>query len=86
MPDRRKAYVAFFIGILTLASLIGAVVAAFTGRSVQLWLLAAVLEGQFTLLFLFLGLIGVQVRLISERTRNQALVIEKERVNFPSDE
>lgn len=80
---RAPLYVAFFIGLLTLICLIGAVVAAFTGRSVQLWLLAAMLEGQFGLLFLFLGLLGVQAGLVSERTRNQPLVLERERVNFP---
>ena len=82
---RVPLYVAFVVGLLTLVSLIGAIVAAFTGRSVQLWLFAAMLEGQFTLLFLFLGLIGVQVRLISDRTRNTPLVLERERVNFPAD-
>lgn len=81
---RVPLYVAFFISLLTLVSLIGAVVAAFTGRSVQLWLFSAMLEGQFALLFLFLGLIGVQVRLISDRTRNTPLVLERERINFPS--
>ena len=80
---RVPLYVAFFIGLLTLVTLIGAVVAAVIGRSVQLWLLAAMLEGQFTLLFLFLGLLGVQIRLISDRTRNQPLVLERERINFP---
>ena len=78
-------YVAFLIGLLTVFCLGGALFAAVFGRSVQLWLLAAALEGQFCLLFGFLGLIGVQIKLISERTRNQALVLEKERVNFPAD-
>jgi glycosyltransferase involved in cell wall biosynthesis len=82
---RVPLYVAFVIGVLTLISLLGAVFAAFTGRSVQLWLFAAMLEGQFCLLFLFLGLIGVQVRLISDRTRNTPLVLERERINFPPD-
>lgn len=82
---RMPLYIAFFMGLLTLVCLLAAVVAAFTGRSVQLWLLAALLEGQFCLLFLFLGLIGVQIALISERTRNQPLVLERERVNFPAD-
>lgn len=82
---RAPLYVAFFIGVLTLISLMGAAAAAFTGRSVQLWLFAAMLEGQFTLLFLFLGLIGVQIRQISDRTRNTPLVLERERVNFPAD-
>lgn len=83
---RAPLYVAFFMALLTLFSLGGAVFALFMGRSVQLWLLAAALEGQFCLLFLFLGLIGVQIKLISERTRNQALVLEKERVNFPVEQ
>jgi hypothetical protein len=78
-------YIAFFIGLLTAISLMGAVVAAFTGHSVQLWLFSAMLEGQFALLFAGLGLLGVQVALISERTRNQPLVLEHERINFPED-
>lgn len=80
---RAPLYVAFFIGLLTVFCLGGAVFAAFTGRSVQLWLFAAMLEAQFGLLFLFLGLLGVQVGLVSDRTRKQALVIEHERINFP---
>lgn len=81
---RTPLYVAFVFSIITLISLLGAVYAAFTGGSVQLWLFASLLEGQFTLLFFFLGLLGVQVGLISERTRNQPLVLESERVNFGS--
>lgn len=80
---RAPLYVGFFIAVLTVICLSGALVAAFIGRSWQLWLFAAMLEGQFSLLFLFLGLIGVQVAQVSERTRNQPLVIERERVNFP---
>lgn len=37
----------------------------------------------FATLLLFLGLIGDQVRLIAERTRNVPLVIEEARINFP---
>lgn len=80
---RAPLYVAFIIGLLTAVTLGGAVFALFTGNSVQLWLLAAMIEGQFCLLFLFLGLLGTQVALISERTRNQPLVLERERINFP---
>lgn len=39
--------------------------------------------GLFSFVFLFLGLIGEQVRLISAMVRGAPLVIEKERVNFP---
>lgn len=80
---RAPLYVAFVIGLLTAFTLLGSVYALLTGASVQLWLFAAMIEGQFCLLFLFLGLLGVQVALISERTRNQPLVLERERVNFP---
>jgi glycosyltransferase involved in cell wall biosynthesis len=82
---RAPLYVAFFMGLLTLFCLGGAVFAAIFGRSVQLWLFAAALEAQFCLIFGFLGLLGVQIKLISERTRNQALVLERERINFPSE-
>lgn len=82
---RAPLYIAFFISIMTLVSLLGSIVAAFTGRSVQLWLFSALLEGQFALLFMGLGLLGVQVALISDRTRNQPLVLERERVNFPKE-
>ena len=83
---RAPLYVAFFMALLTLFCLGGAVFALIAGRSVQLWLLAAALEGQLGLIFLFLGLLGVQIKLISERTRNQPLVLEKERINFPEED
>ena len=83
---RVPLYVAFFAFSLTLVTLFGAFVALITGGSVRLWLWAGAIELQFTLLFLFLGLIGVQVRMISDRTRNTPLVIERERVNFPPAE
>ena len=80
---RVPLYVAFFTLLLTFVTLFGAIVAALTGGSLRLWLWAGAIEVQFTLLFLFLGLIGVQVRLISDRTRGTPLVIERERINFP---
>ena len=36
-------------------------------------------------LFVFIGIVGDQIRLISERSRDTRLVIERERVNFPDD-
>jgi hypothetical protein len=50
------------------------------------WLVSGLISGLFALVFFFLGLIGEQVRLISEMVRNVPLVIEKERVNFPPAE
>lgn len=81
---RVPLYVAFFTSLLTFVTLVGAIVAAVAGGSVRLWLWAGAIEVQFTLLFLFLGLIGVQIRLISDRTRGTPLVIERERINFPT--
>ena len=81
---RVPLYVAFFTSLLTFITLVGAIVAAMFGGSVRLWMWAGAIEVQFTLLFLFLGLIGVQVRLISDRTRRTPLVVERERINFPS--
>jgi polyisoprenyl-phosphate glycosyltransferase len=82
---RAPLYVAFLFGLITLVCLAGAVLSPLWGGSWQLWLFAALLEGQMTLMFLFFGLLGVQIGLISERTRNQPLVLERERINFPPD-
>jgi len=71
--------VLFSVGALGLAAaLIGL---AFGQAPWTALLLSAAVFG-FAGLFFFLGLIGDQVRLISERTRNVPLVVEKERVNF----
>lgn len=82
---RAPLYVAFLFGMITFVCLAGATLSSLWNGSWQLWLFAALLEGQMTLMFLFFGLLGVQVGLISERTRNQPLVLERERVNFPAD-
>ncbi len=83
---RVPLYVSFFIFIATLFTTAGALYSAIVGANPRMWLFAAVLEFQFGLLFLFLGLLGVQVRMISDRTRGTPLVIERERVNFPHGE
>lgn len=83
---RVPLYVSFFIFCATLVTSIGAIYSMIVGANPRMWLFATLLELQFALLFLFLGLIGVQVRLISDRTRGTPLVIEKERVNFPPED
>jgi len=80
---RVPLYVSFFIFLATLVTVAGAIYSMLVGANPRMWLFAALLEFQFGLLFLFLGLLGVQVRMISDRTRNTPLVIERERVNFP---
>jgi O-antigen/teichoic acid export membrane protein len=68
----------------TFATLLCAAVFAVLGRPAWVALAFAVAQGAFAVICLFLGLIGEQVRLISEISRNTPLVIEKERVNFPN--
>lgn len=80
---RLPFFVAALCGLVTGVSLIGAVVALVLGGAAVPWLVASGIEFQFALLFGFLGLIGDQVRLTSERTRGTPLVIERERINFP---
>lgn len=59
-----------------------AVFGAVTGGDILVWLITGIMEIQLALLFIFLGLIGDQVRLVSERTRGMPLVLERERINF----
>lgn len=82
---RVPMYIGAFAVFLTLMMLVGAIVAFFVGKPVTAWLIAAVIQLQFALLFGFLGLLGDNVRVISERTRRTPLVIERERVNFSPD-
>ena len=52
------------------------------------WLVLLLLGAQigiFGVTWLFIGLIGEQVRATAERTRNVPLVIEEERIGFPAD-
>ncbi len=63
---------------------LGAIAAVAIGSSPWPWLWLTALEFNFAWVFFFLGVLGEQVRLISERTREVPLVIEKERVNFPA--
>jgi polyisoprenyl-phosphate glycosyltransferase len=60
-----------------------AVAELLTGGDMKFWLIIGLIEIQLALLFVFLGLIGDQVRLVSERTRGVPLVLERERINFP---
>jgi glycosyltransferase involved in cell wall biosynthesis len=72
------------LAVAALTALLALARAVLGGQSGGFWL-AAALEFGFGLVFLFLGMIGEQVRLISEMARNTPLVTEKERVNFPPE-
>ena len=79
---RLPLYVAALTALAAAAALLAAPVAAVLGATPWPWIWLAIIELNFAMVFFFAGLIGEQVRVISERTRNVPLVIEKERVNF----
>ncbi|MDQ2859259.1 MAG: glycosyltransferase family 2 protein [Pseudomonadota bacterium] len=79
---RAPFYLAAVTAFLAALGVLGALLAVIFGRAPWPWLWFTLIEFNFTWLFLFTGSLGEQVRLISERTRNVPLVIEKERVNF----
>jgi len=85
--SKKIVRVPFFIGAamcgLAVIAVIAAIINLFLGGAVTFWLIAAAIELQLGVLFVFLGILGDQVRLISERTRRTPLVFERERVNFP---
>jgi len=68
---------------LTLLLGLGALAAAILRGPVWPLLALALAFAMFGVLLFFLGLIGEQVRLLAERSRNLPLVLEEERINFP---
>jgi glycosyltransferase involved in cell wall biosynthesis len=74
-------YLCIFAGVLALATVLRF---AFHGYSPALLILTFVV-GLFAVMLLSLGLIGDQVRLLAERSRNVPLVIEEERLNFAAE-
>lgn len=82
---RMPLYLGFFGALLMVGMLLGGVIAFFLGKPITPWFIAAVVQAQFALLFGFIGLLGDNVRIISERTRRTPLVLERDRVNFPPD-
>jgi len=83
---RAPLYFSFIAFAATIVSMLGAAWSIAWAQNPRMWMFAALLEFQFGLLFLFLGILGVQVRLISDRTRGMPLVIERERVNFTPED
>lgn len=85
--SKKLVRVPFALGFLALGAtfftLIAAVIALFIGGTPSFWLICSAVEFQFGALFIALAIMGDQIRLISERTRQTPLVIERERINFP---
>ena len=82
---RIPIYIGAFGALMAVLMLIGGTIAFFTGRPIAGWFIASVVQAEFALLFGFLGILGDNVRIISERTRKTPLVLERERINFPTD-
>jgi len=82
---RLPIILALFASAIALPLLVAATVAALSGRPSLALLGFAVGFGMFAMVLLFLGLIGEQVRMLAERSRNVPLVIEAERINFPAE-
>jgi glycosyltransferase involved in cell wall biosynthesis len=84
--SRRLLRLPFFVGALGLLAsavfAVAALAALFLNGPAGMLGLAALVQLNFGLLFLFLGLFGDQLRLMSERQRHFPLVVERERLNF----
>jgi hypothetical protein len=82
---RLPILLSFVAGGVALPLLVAATLAALLDGPGLALLGFAVGFGMFAMVLLFLGLIGEQVRMLAERSRNVPLVIEAERINFPAD-
>ena len=82
---RMPLSIALFGVLFTGALLLLALVMEFVGGPALAVAALGLALGLFSVVMFFMGLMGDQIRLISERTRNVPLVIEDERVNFPPD-
>ena len=82
---RFPIYLGAFGALMTGVTLTGGIVAFFLGKPIAGWFIASIVQAELALLFGFLGLLGDNVRIISERTRGTPLVLERERVNFPEE-
>ncbi|MEG3087845.1 glycosyltransferase family 2 protein [Sphingomonas sp. PB4P5] len=82
---RLPIYIGVFGALMAAMMLVGGLAAYLLGRPIAGWFIASLVQAEFALLFGFLGLLGDNVRIISERTRGTPLVLERERINFPAD-
>ena len=74
--------IAFVSAGLTLILALAVVVMLLAGANFWSLLPLVLTMAMFSTIMLFLGLIGEQLRIVGERTRNVPLVLESERINF----
>ena len=82
---RLPMYIGAFGVAMSMVMMLGGLIAFVSGRPIAGWFIAATVQFQLALLFAFVGLMGDNLRIVSERTRRTPLVIERERVNFSED-
>lgn len=80
---RLPIMLSFYAAGLTIMLLLGALAALVLHGPALVIFGFAVGFAMFAVLLLFLGLIGEQLRMMAERSRDLPLVIEEERINFP---
>ena len=80
---RVPIYVSFILFSFGIVFVCVEIVSSFTRRQSGYTVLLLFIDFAFAILFFFIGLLGEQIRLISETIRNVPLVTEKERINFP---
>ncbi len=81
---RAPIYLALIVALTALLTFLGGLAAAVMGYPPWIVFGWSIAQGAFAILCFFLGLIGEQVRVLAEVSRNVPLVIERERVNFPA--
>lgn len=79
---RLQLVLAIYLCIFSLTLAVVTMLRLFFYGYSPVFLILTFVVGLFSVLLLCLGLIGDQVRILAERTRNVPLVIEQERINF----
>jgi glycosyltransferase involved in cell wall biosynthesis len=79
---RLPLFWAVFAAMISAFFMVSAIIALFLGGPALILSLFSVQFGICAITLFCLGLIGIHIRLISERTRNVDLVVEQERINF----
>lgn len=82
---RLPLVLAIHLGMLTVVLGVITVIRLIVSGYTPLLIAITILLGLFSVILLFIGLIGDQLRLLVERSRNTPMVIEAERINFPEN-
>lgn len=81
---RAPLILSLFVLPLAVTALLAAAILGLLGHNAWPLVFLSLAMLSFGMSFFFLGLIGEQVRMIAQMSRDVPLVVEKERINFPS--